>query len=264
MLQPDDDFERDTRAATALSIPLAEFILPLFADSDGKYPEMIGTGFLVEDRGSTFLISAAHVLDRALDLYFYVDKAVTRMLSGRISKTLPPKDGPRTADHLDVAVLKLEGEGLPPYPGLSKRAMPISMLLPSALPRDDKQYLIVGFPSSKSKANRKDREVNSQPVSFRNISATLSQYGDLGVLPETHIVLPLDLKKTVASDGTIKPFFSPHGLSGSPLFCLPQGWNKGGSTPVVGVVIEHHKNERAAVATDIALVVEMIRAAPRG
>ena len=30
----------------------------------------------------------------------------------------------------------------------------------------------------------------------------------------------------------------------------------GGSTPVVGVVIEHHKNERAVVATDIALVVE--------
>jgi len=30
----------------------------------------------------------------------------------------------------------------------------------------------------------------------------------------------------------------------------------GGSTRVVGVVIEHHKNERAVVATDIALVVE--------
>ena len=96
--------------------------------------------------------------------------------------------------------------------------MPISMLLPSALLRDDKQYLIVRFPSSKSKANRKDREVNSQPVSFPNISATLSQYGELGVLPEANIVLPLDLKKTVVSDGTIKPFFSPHGLSGSPLF----------------------------------------------
>lgn len=262
MRQRDNDFERDTRAATALSIPLAEFILPLFADSDGRYPEMIGTGFLVEDRGSTFLISAAHVLDRALDLYFYIERGVIRMLSGHISKTLPPRDGPRSTDHFDVAVLELEGEGLPPYLGVGKRAMPMSMLLPSALPRDDKQYLIVGFPSSKSKANRKDREVNSQPVSFRNMSATLSQYGKLGVLPETHIVLPLDLKKTVASDGTIKPFFSPHGLSGSPLFCLPQGWNKGGSTPVVGVLIEHHKNERAAVATDIAHVIEMMRAAP--
>lgn len=68
----------------------------------------------------------------------------------------------------------------------------------------------------------------------------------------------------MVSYGTIKPFFSPHGLSGSPLFCLRQGWNKGGTTPLAGVVIEHHKSERAAVATDIALVAEMIRADPRG
>ena len=58
MLEPDADFEHDTLAATALSIPLAECILPLFAESDGKYPEMIGTGFLVEDRGSILLPSA--------------------------------------------------------------------------------------------------------------------------------------------------------------------------------------------------------------
>lgn len=61
MLQPDDHSDRNTRAATALSISLAEFILRLFAESDGNYPVMVGTGFLLEDRGSTFLISAAHV-----------------------------------------------------------------------------------------------------------------------------------------------------------------------------------------------------------
>lgn len=260
-LDDDADFERDTMASTALSIQLGEFILPLFAKSEGQYPEMIGTGFLVEDGGSSFLVSAAHVLDHARRLFFYVEKGTTRILSGRIAKSLSPNNGPRQTDRLDVAVLKLEGEGLPPYPGLGKRAMPMSMLLPSPLPRDDKQYLIVGFPSSKSKADRKNRQVNSQPISFRNISAPQSLYGELGVPPETHIVLPLDLKKSVALDRKIQPFVSPHGLSGSPMFALPKGWDKGGATPVAGVVIEHHQNERALVATDIAFVIEMIRAA---
>ena len=256
------DFDRDTQAATALSIPLSEYVLPLFVDSPGKFPEMFGTGFLVQDGEAIFLVSAAHVLDRANHLYYYIEPGITRRLSGRIAKSTPPNDGPRGSDHLDIAVLKMEGPRLPPYPDIAKRTMPISMLLPSALPRDDKQYLVVGYPSSKSKANRQHREVKSQPISFRNVSAVRAQYDTLGVTPETHIILPLDLKKTVALKGKIQPFVSPHGLSGSPMFLLPTGWNKGEATPVVGVVIEHYKNERALIATDIGFVAEIIRASP--
>jgi hypothetical protein len=266
MWTPEDNasFDRDTRAVTALSIPLTEYVLPLFVDHVGGYPEMFGTGFLVEHDGAVFLVSAAHVLDNAEHLYFYVEPGVTRRLSGSRATSVVPDGGTRDDDRFDVGVLKLEGPGQPPYPALKKRAMPLSMLHPLALPREDKQYLIVGFPASKSKANRKDRRVDSTPVSFRNISAAKAQYDELGVTLATHIVLPLHLKKTVALKGKIQPFYSPHGMSGSPMFYLPPGFANGGDMPVVGVVIEHYKSDHAIVATDIQLALEMILAAPTG
>lgn len=45
------------------------------------------------------------------------------------------------------------------------------------------------------------------------------------------------------------------------MFCLSPGWNQGAMTPVVGVAIEHHKNERSLIATDIRFALEMILAA---
>ena len=210
-----------------------------------------------------FLVSAAHVFDEIHHLHFYISPGTIRKLTGRLLKTKLPLDGKRTSERLDVAVLKLEGPMLPPYPDIGKRAIPVSVLLPDPLPRTNKQYLLIGFPATRTHANPVSKQIVSDPVSFRNVSAPYSKYGELRVQAESHIVLPLDLKRTVTANRVIQSFPKPAGLSGSPLWLLyDQGDLTGPAfTPVVGVVIEHHKAAKALVATDIGVAIKLIDAA---
>lgn len=172
---------------------------------------------------------------------------------------MPPGKS-RESDRLDVGVYKLEGPALPPYPTIQKYSLPISALLPNALPREGKQFLLVGFPASKSRANPVSRELASEPCSFRNISALASKYSELGVTPQNHIVLDFDAKHTVMPNKEIRTFPCPSGMSGSPIWLLhnESGPNDPAQASVVGIAIEHHKNKHAIVATDIVVALKLI------
>jgi hypothetical protein len=194
------------------------------------------------------------------ELFYYVEPCIKRKLSGSLRLTKSPEGKNRKGDRLDVGVLKLEGLGLPPYPAVEKYPLPIGALLPNALPREGKQYLLVGFPASKSCVKRVAREVVSELYSYRNISVPFSKYADLDVSPQSHIVLGFDRKRTIGPDSHIRAFPEPSGISGSPLWLLydENGANDPAQTPIVGIAIEHHKNLHAIVATDIDVVLKLI------
>ncbi|MGH9962405.1 MAG: hypothetical protein ACREBC_35700, partial [Pyrinomonadaceae bacterium] len=184
-----------------------------------------------------------------------------RKLSGRLRTT--PEGKNRKGDRFDVGVLKLEGPGFPPYPKVEKYPLAIGALMPNTLPREGKQYLLVGFPRSKSRANPVAREVVSEVSSFRNISVPPLKYADLGVDPQSHIVLSFDRKRTVGPDSQIRVFPEPSGISGSPVWLLydENGPNDPAQTPIVGIAIEHHKTHHAIVATDIDVALRLINEA---
>ena len=166
-------FWAESEAVTRLSNILCRFLLPLFAASSGGKPKLVGSSFLVSSGTSCYLVSAAHVFDElraGRELFFYVEPKTTRKLSGTLWLTRAATGMTRACDRLDVGVLKLEGPGLPPYPKVQKHLLPISALMANALPRDGKQYLLVGFPESKSRANPVARYMASRPHSFRNVS----------------------------------------------------------------------------------------------
>jgi hypothetical protein len=262
----DATFEAESQAITNLANVLARSILPLFASVHSGKPKLIGSGFLVSSRANSYLVSAAHVFDElntGHELFFYVEPHTKRKLSGSLRLTKVPEGNNRKLDRLDVGVLKLEGPGLPPYPKVEKYSLAFDALKPNMLPRDGKQYLLIGFPESKSRANPIAREVASEIYGFRSASAALQKYADLGVSTQSHVVLSFDRKRTVGPDSLIRTFPEPSGMSGSPVWLLSDetGSNDRVQTPVVGVAIEHHKNHHAIVATDIDVALKLINEA---
>jgi hypothetical protein len=250
--------------AQVIASNLARHILPLFAEETlSGEPRLVGSGFLISSGTNSYLVSAAHVFDELKDgheLFYYIEPSIKRKLSGslRLTKVSDGKD--RKTDRLDVGVLKLEGPSLPPYPAVEKYPLEIGALLPNAMPREGKQYLLVGFPASKSRVKRVAREVVSELYSYINITVPFSKYADLDVSPQSHIVLGFDRKRTIGSDGQIRAFPEPSGISGSPLWLLhdENGVNDPAQTTIVGVAIEYHKNHHAIVATDIDVVLKFI------
>jgi hypothetical protein len=258
----DSIFEIDTIAVEKLSTVLSRHILPLFETYRGK-PSLCGSGLLVSCESGSFLISAAHVFDPlkdGRDLFFYVEASTTRNLSGKLAlTTFHGKD--RNSDRVDVGVLRLEGRGLPPYRKVDKYPLPLESLLPGALPRENKRYLVVGFPGSQSRANPVGRQVTSKAYSFLNISAPTEKYAEIRVAPESHIVISFSRKRVVGPTGCVQMFPNPRGMSGSPVW-LHEGESQDPSrSSVVGITIEHCRSQRAIVAADIGVAVNVIREA---
>lgn len=247
-----------------LSNLLAQHILPLFAEGNRHKPQLVGSGFLVASGTSSYLISAAHVFDNLMaghDLFFYIDSKTTRKLSGTLRLTKMEDDGNRKSDPFDIGVLKLEGPALPPYMEIGKSSLPLSALMGNVLPREEKEYLLIGFPESKSRVkNPALRSLESEPYAFRGVSAPATTYSALGISPLRHIMLEFNVKRVYLPNGNMITFPEPKGMSGSPIWLLADhaGQNDPAQTPVVGVAIEHHKNQRAILATDINIALKLI------
>jgi hypothetical protein len=258
-----DTFARESDAVAKLSNVLLRHVVPLFAKRGNDKPQLVGSGFLISSGTSSYLLSAAHVFDELTaghELFFYIGPKTTRKLTGELRLTKLPRGRDRKFDRLDVGVLKLKGPALPPYPEVQKCPLPIDAFMPNALPREGKQYLLVGFPESKSRINPVAHDLASRPYSFRNVSVPVAKYSDLQVTPQQHIVLSFDAKKTLSPNKEVRAFPDPSGMSGSPLWLLYEenGPNNSSQTPVVGIAIEHHKTQRVIVATDIEIALNLI------
>ena len=258
--------DRLSEAVSKMSTLLSHHIIPLFLDSPSGRPQRCGSGFLVSAGSTSYLVSAAHVFDPLKDghePFFYIGPKTKRKLSGSARITRVPYGQDRQNDHLDIGVLKLQGPGLPPYPDVEKYPLPIRALRPGALPREGKQYLLVGFPGSQTRLDPAKREVTTKLYSYRNISHPASKYPSIGVDPQSHVAIVFDRKRSVGADGNTRIFPDPAEMSGSPVWLLydGNGSNDRTQTPVVAVAIEHRKDQHAIVATDIGLALAYINGA---
>lgn len=239
---------------------LVKFCVPLYQFGRNRRPHLNGTGFFVRLGVHTFLVSAAHVLDAAKSdgLFFYVDTGTVRHLSGKLLRT--KGEGNRSKDLIDVGVLRLSSDSVPPYPNADKFPMDFTYIRPQCRPRTGKNYIFVGFPASKSEVSGARREVVVTPYGFRNEPIEEDMYRSHGLDPETHIALKLDVRKGFGPGGTKQHFPDPRGMSGSPIVVLYDqiGPNDDRIFPVVGVATTHRKASRLVFGTDIAYVVDAI------
>jgi hypothetical protein len=239
---------------------LAKFVVPVYESDSRLRPSLLGSGFFVRAGERHFLISAGHVLEtlKARQLFYYVSPGITRKLSGRL--LLNSWQGDRENDPIDVGVLWLSDEELPPYPEIDKFAIDVSYLRPALLPRSGRNYIIVGFPASRSEVNPVAREVAVTAYGYRSHSIEDSAYSKYGLTPGANLVLPLDLEVGFDSSGKHRNFPRPQGMSGSPVWVLydEDGRDDSRVIPIVAVGTKYRKNERLLVGTDIAVALDMI------
>lgn len=235
------------------------FVVPIFRGDD-REAESIGTGFLLGAGGKYFLVTAAHVLDdlkSGIRHYFFVEPTTTREVSGQALIAKLPASGERDDDTIDVGVVELEGEGLPPYPAVGREALSASRVAQWQSPRHGKKYAFLGFPSSKGEVNPMKREIRSASYAYLGTSPAPDDYERMGLSEASHILLPFDKKNVITLQASKMNFPKPIGMSGAPLWELRR--NEDGGRRVVGVMIESRKLERVFVAADIGFVLKFIR-----
>lgn len=242
-------------------------VLPICCDGVRGEPEVYGTALLVSSNDKAFLVSAAHVFDPLKEekgLYFYSERGTKRKLTGELLLSKPPENQQRKQDQLDIGVLRLDGDELPQFPSVEKFALPINALLPGALPRETKQYFVMGFPATKSKAHLIEKTFGLNP--YGNLSGSIpdTDYQKHGLDPQTHIVMPFNKRSVLSKQGRGQ-FPNPNGMSGSPVWLVYDGAgpNDSSRNHVVGILIEYRAQDRILVATDIGLALSLICEASR-
>ena len=157
-----------------------KFVVPVYESDSRLRPSLLGSGFFVRAGERHFLISAGHVLEtlKARQLFYDVSPGITRKLSGRL--LLNSWQGYCENDPIDVGVLWLSDEELPPYPEIDKFAIDVSYLCPALLPRSGRNYIMVGFPASRSEVNPVAREVAATAYGYRSPSIEDSAYSEQG------------------------------------------------------------------------------------
>jgi hypothetical protein len=212
-------------------------------------------------KGWHFLVSAAHVLDKLHDrqrYYFPIAPRVTRQILGRVLVAGVDAGTSRQDDSVDVGVVILEGDGLPPYPDMNIEGLGFDRIARRKPNRHLAQYAFCGFPASKGKGNPVSKKFEPLLNTYLSGSVSRERYEEVGLNSRSHIVMPFDSRNVfdVAGDRVIFP--APSGMSGSPV------WQLTGPTPaerkVVGVFIEYRERKKVFVATDIGFVFDFIRA----
>jgi hypothetical protein len=240
---------------------LLRFSIPLYYDDYAGRPVLYGTGFFVQAESGCFLVSAAHVLDAAKikGLFYYCAPGTIRHLAGRLCRSKGEDN--RDNDLIDVAVLRLSDDSLPPYPEVEKYAMHVSYLRPRYRPRTGKSYIFIGFPESKSDVHQARREVTVEAYAFRNEPIDEAADERHGLSPNDHIALHLDVRKGFGLDGSKQHFPKPNGMSGAPIVCLFDHNVDDDSRvfPVVGVATRYIRSSRLVFGTDIQFVLDAIK-----
>jgi hypothetical protein len=188
-------------------------VVPIFTNLNGA-PVSVGSGFLVSTADVHLLVTAAHVLDNLADghrLYFYAAPAMKRAVAGEILLAKVPPGATRKQDTIDIGVVILGGEGLPPYPAIGKSAMTPEALAPFSARRGGNKYAFLGFPASKGVVSRPDKSVRSASYSYLSRAVSPARYSELDLSEGAHVVLPFDAKRIFQQDGRKMNFPKPRG-----------------------------------------------------
>lgn len=237
---------------------LANFSIPLY-QTYNNLPRLLGTGFFVRKNSDCYLVSAAHVLDAAKknEVFYYIKPNVIRFLTGQLLRSKGEEN--RLNDLIDIGVLKLSQDNLPPYPEVNKFAMDISYLKPHYLPRIGKNYAVLGYPETKSYIDSLNKGIAVSLYAYHNYSISESEYINHGLDTYTHVAITLDLRKCFNTDGARRHFPKPKGMSGSPIVVLYDDEGENARVfPVVAVATSYRKENKLLFGTDVAYVLDAI------
>jgi len=196
---------------------------------------------------------------KQIKLFCVIDKTAVELV-GELA-FLEPKD--KTPDKLDVAVMCLRTE-TPEFQGDGVRKfLPVDQLFfGNSGGFLDKTFALVGFPATRNKVNHGRRQVQNMAYNVIDRSVSAERYSELGLHPETHIVLPLDHKQLSrlvgAKDETPRRFPKAKGMSGGPAISLRTNSDGTLSGAVEGIVVAQDKKARVIVCARVSAILMLI------
>lgn len=232
-------------------------LVPLFVRQQySESYEQVGTGILIDFQNQPFLFTAAHVIDHIehsdllVPAYGGIDS-----IDGYVtySDILPGMS--RAQDQVDIACYRLStifARRMCAY----FRPWPQSRctIIKSAL--DLTVCSVYGYPVSKAK--RMQGKYHSETASFRGAAAGEETYTELGLSPESSIIIHFHHKRIVSpKDGKWINPLSPRGVSGGGIFSWPSGhelsedWSR---PQLVGIFHTYKKTEGLMIGTHLVPV----------
>jgi hypothetical protein len=97
------------------------------------------------------------------------------------------------------------------------------------------------------------------PYAYRSDPIEENQYPAEGLNPESHVLLPLDLRNGLDPAGKIRAFPKPQGMSGSPIVVLyEEALDASRVFPVVAVGTRYRRSKKVLIGTDIGFALGAI------
>jgi hypothetical protein len=232
-------------------VPL--FVKPKYAD----HYEQIGTGIFIDFQNQPFLFTAAHVTDH-LEYSELLAPAYGGIhpVDGYVSYIDLLPEMTRAQDRVDIAYYRLSTSFarcmctyFRPWPQSR------STIIRSAL--DLSVCTVYGYPISKAKRMR--GKYHSETASFRGGVASKEIYDQLGLSPESSIIIHFHRDRAVSpEDGKPRNMVSPRGVSGGGIFSWPAGHELSDdwSLPkLVGIFHTYKKAEGLLIGTNLISVI---------
>ena len=256
------DRERAERETSELAEACSRrFVVALFINPDK--PQLVGSGFFVQDGGREFLVSAAHVFDefesayysdRGIppDLFVYTDRGEVRNLGGRLLR--PRANSPHR--RYDIGVLQLGGEPIA-WGSERRESVPLDVVRRYlTLEPKEQLFLLAGYPESRARASsHPTKRLDAKPHGMVGPAVHDARYD-----PREFVLMEFDQEKDVTfyGDKTPRRFPNPRGMSGSPIWALHYDVDWHPTAVVVGVTIAQDKKNRMVIGSRILPAIAMI------
>ncbi len=231
--------------------------VPVFKIDVRDKPYHCGTMFSVSHMGNSFLVTAAHVLERDQKNPRDLDSQIYGFTDGRIVQigkfltanlTLPSRE------NLDLRIMSPIGLASSDFVA---EPIPASNIWCGNMLRDF--YVVAcGFPKTKNR--RKGRELTMRPYGYFGKIANEKLVSAEGYDPMFHFGIEIDLKRVYREGLNQIKAVEPDGISGGPVFVVHDFSRANVSIEprLVGVVIARAKNSKMLICVRGEFLIHVI------
>lgn len=179
-----------------------EVVRPIYVTEDRGVPQHLGCGVLISAGGSTFVVTAAHVLEEAGDRQLAIAGAKhPTYLNDPAIVSIVPEGQTREADAIDAAVIRLSDERAE---ALGCRPLEVAEIAhPNDIEPAGAHLLLFGFPAARqmNKLDVKTMNLTRSHIMALGIRASGSVYESAGLDERRHVLMRLQRVDAITADG---------------------------------------------------------------
>lgn len=219
--------------------------------------ELVGSSVLISFAEARFLVTANHVLSRRQNntLFVGVSPEIVEVTGQSIALCTTGAQS-ETEDHVDIGIVRLEGEAWASVSSRSFASWPELDVRPPVLARQS--YALTGFPYSYNKKMVEHLRLNAIAYKAIGLECTEVAYQCVGRNPTTNLMVGFDRNAMWGEQG-IKTAPDLYGVSGSGLWRFGRRVRDATSAPLLSAIaIEWQKKgrNRHVLGTRMPVVIE--------